>query len=59
MFSPPQKGLKNFKDDFWLTLNAGYNAFFELDKKKEGIISLNSGFSLIYFLPIFLLEVSI
>ena len=32
-----KKGLKNFKDDFWLNLNAGYNAFFELDKKKEGI----------------------
>tara|TARA_Y100001954_G_scaffold195145_1_gene210945 strand:+ start:14008 stop:14682 length:675 start_codon:yes stop_codon:yes gene_type:complete len=32
-----KKGLKNFKDDFWLNLNTGYNAFFELNKKKEGI----------------------
>ena len=32
-----KKGLTNFNNDFWLNLNTGYNAFFELKKKKEGV----------------------
>lgn len=32
-----KKGLLSFKNDFWLNLNTGYNAFFELNKKKEGV----------------------
>ena len=31
-----KKGLMHFKDDFWLNLNAGYNSFFELNKRDEG-----------------------
>ena len=32
-----EKGLINFPKDFWLNLNMGYNSFFELKKKNEGV----------------------
>jgi len=31
------KGLKLFPKDFWLNLNAGFNSYFELKKKKDSI----------------------